>query len=276
MVVEPNDTSARTSNLQQTNTNGYKFQGSKEQFVIAERLVNSWGPAGVKYSHTGQCQTRVQELMSKFPYRLDTNFAKTDRIVHAEIEAFKKRVLSSTLHGMTIQEWARLLSSDDEAKIEKALRECVKIEWEKTLVEEPSKNGKELSLELGELSGHGSQKRHLTRHFGKPAHTVLEVGRVNLCAVRAALQSAGSQRSREKATERLPDHVADVGACLVDAGHEIKWLLIEVHGATVFGLYALFASDSVSLPYVGHSVWAGELRTHALPFAAGDRRLAIQ
>ena len=37
---------------------------------------------------------------------------------------------------------ARLLASDDEAKIEKALRERVKIEWEKSLVEEPSKNGK--------------------------------------------------------------------------------------------------------------------------------------
>jgi hypothetical protein len=142
LVVEPNDTSARTSNLQQTNTNGYKFQGTKEQFAVAERLVKSWGPAGVRYSHSGQCQARVQELMSKFPYRLDTNFAKTDRIVHAEIEAFKKRVLASTVHGMTVQEWARLLASDDEAKVEKALREHVKIEWEKSLVEEPSKNGK--------------------------------------------------------------------------------------------------------------------------------------
>jgi hypothetical protein len=43
---------------------------------------------------------------------------------------------------MTVQEWARLLASDDEAKVEKALREHVKIEWEKSLVEEPSKNGK--------------------------------------------------------------------------------------------------------------------------------------
>ena len=142
LVVEPNDTSARTSNLQQTNTNGYKFQGTKEQFAAAERLVKSWGPAGVRYSHSKQCQLRVQELMSRFPYRLDTNFAITDRIVHPEIEAFKKRVLASTVHGMTVQEWARLLASDDESKIEKALREHVKIEWEKSLVEEPSKNSR--------------------------------------------------------------------------------------------------------------------------------------
>lgn len=141
LVVEPNDTSARTSNLQQTNTNGFKFQGTKEQFALAKRLVESWGPGGAKYSHSGQCQARVQELMSKFPYRLDTNFAKTDRIAHAEIEAFKKRVLASTVHGLTVQEWARLLASDDDAKIEKALREHVKIDWQKSLVEEPSKDG---------------------------------------------------------------------------------------------------------------------------------------
>lgn len=142
LVVEPNDTSSRTSNLQQTNTNGYKFQGTKEQFAVAERLVKSWGAAGVKYSPSAEYQLRVQELMSKFPYRLDTNFAKTDRIVHTEIEAFKKRVLGSTVHGMTVQEWARLLGSGDESKIAKALRERVKIEWEKSLVEEPSKNGR--------------------------------------------------------------------------------------------------------------------------------------
>ena len=139
LVVEPNDTSSRTSNLQQTNTNGYKFQGTKEQFAAAENLVKSWGSEGRLYSPTPKYQLRVQELMSKFPYRLDTNFAKTDRIVHAEIEAFKKRVLGSTVHGMTIQAWARILGCENEGKIEAALRDHVKIEWEKSLVEEPSK-----------------------------------------------------------------------------------------------------------------------------------------
>lgn len=135
LVVEPNDTSARTANLQQTNTNGYKFQGTKEQFAAAEKLVKSWGPAFKTYSHDTHYQLRVRELMSKFPYRLDTNFAKTDRIVHAEIEAFKRRVLASQVHGMSVQAWARLFASNDEPKIEQALREHVKIEWEKSLVE---------------------------------------------------------------------------------------------------------------------------------------------
>jgi hypothetical protein len=34
LVLEPEDTKARTRNLQQTNTNGYKFQGSRTQFEV--------------------------------------------------------------------------------------------------------------------------------------------------------------------------------------------------------------------------------------------------
>lgn len=134
LVVEPNDTSARTRNLQQTNTNGYKFQGTREQFAKAEMLVNSWGPAFKTYSHEMSYQLRIRELMAKFDYRLDTNFAKIDRSGHAQIEAFKERVLSSQVHGVTVQEWARIFVSDDEAKIERALRQHVGFGSAKRLV----------------------------------------------------------------------------------------------------------------------------------------------
>jgi hypothetical protein len=134
LVVEPNDTSTRTKNLQQTNTNGYKFQGTSGQFANAEKLVNSWGAAFKTYSHEMSYQLRVRELMAKFDYRLDTNFAKIDRIVHPQIEAFKNRVLSSHVHGMTVQEWSRIFATDDEAKIEQALRQNVGFKWSKSLV----------------------------------------------------------------------------------------------------------------------------------------------
>ncbi len=135
LVVEPNDTSARTRNLQQTNTNGYKFQGTQQQLAAAQKLVASWGAKGKTYSPSPEYQLRVHELMSKFLYRLDTNFAKTDRIVHAEIEHFKARVLASKVHGMSILQWARLLNRGSESDIEAALRDHVKIDWEKSLVE---------------------------------------------------------------------------------------------------------------------------------------------
>jgi len=121
LVLEPEDTTARTRNLQQTNTNGYKWQGTAEQFVEARKLVAGWGADGRDYKPAPDYQLRLRELLAKYPYRLDTNFAKMDRIVHQEIEDFKTRVLRTTYNGMTIQEWARLLSRGDERSIRVAL-----------------------------------------------------------------------------------------------------------------------------------------------------------
>ena len=63
----------------------------------------------------------MRELIARFPYRLDTNFAKMDRIVHREIETFKERVHATRFHGMTIGAWNRLLSRGDENLICQAL-----------------------------------------------------------------------------------------------------------------------------------------------------------
>jgi len=43
LVFEPEDTTSRTTNLQQTNVNGYKFQGNKELLKRAQTIVNGWG-----------------------------------------------------------------------------------------------------------------------------------------------------------------------------------------------------------------------------------------
>ena len=129
LVVEPNDTSERTRNLQQTNTNGYKLQGNSSQFKEAEQLVKSWKLKDMTYSPLGECQKLVQTLMAKYPYRLDTNFAKIDRIAHQGIEQFKANVLSSDSHGMTIQSWAQLLASGDDVTIKNTLSKHLKIKW---------------------------------------------------------------------------------------------------------------------------------------------------
>lgn len=127
LVLEPEDTSLRTQNLQQTNTNGYKWQPSQdsgreaELLKEAEALVESWGVDGRRYSPAPEYQAKVRELHGNFRYRLDTNFAKMDRIVHTEIEDFKKRVLSSVIHGMEVSEWATVLSSDSDELITKTL-----------------------------------------------------------------------------------------------------------------------------------------------------------
>lgn len=122
LVIEPEDTASRTANLQQTNTNGYKWQGTPAQFRKAKRIVASWGNEATQYRPTREYQDRLRELVSRFPYRLDTNFAKMDRIVHAAIEDFKTRVSSTTVNGMSLRDWARIFVRDDEDEIRKALR----------------------------------------------------------------------------------------------------------------------------------------------------------
>jgi hypothetical protein len=127
LVLEPEDTTTRTRNLQQTNTNGYKWQGTREQFAEASAIVASWGKGGNIYKPTSEYQRQLRELTARFSYRLDTNFAKMDRIVHSEIEAFKKRVMQTDCNGMKVGEWLRLFASRDDMKICKALEKYLAI-----------------------------------------------------------------------------------------------------------------------------------------------------
>ena len=119
LVLEPEDTSRRTVNLQQTNTNGYKFQGDKASLDQAKMFLNSWDEFSSVYEPTFEYQIKVRSLLEKYKYRLDTNFAKIDRIVHPEIEAFKAKVLNTNIHGLPISNWSKVLSSDDNSVLGK-------------------------------------------------------------------------------------------------------------------------------------------------------------
>ena len=110
LVIEPEDTSSRTRNLQQTNTNGYKWQGTDSEMQEAIRLVKSWGTNTCQYQPSREYQILLRRLIAQYPYRLDTNFAKMDRIEHSEIEHFKTQVLSTVFHGKTISEWGNLFN----------------------------------------------------------------------------------------------------------------------------------------------------------------------
>ena len=54
-------------------------------------------------------------------YRLDTNYAKIDRIEHVEIEKFKEKVLQQQFNGRTIDQWSRILSTKKDDELESAL-----------------------------------------------------------------------------------------------------------------------------------------------------------
>lgn len=131
LVMEPENTTARTRNLQQTNTNGYKLQEADHDALARARdLIASWGDSGQNYSPTADYQAQLRELMGLLPYRLDTNYAKMDRIVHSELEAFKARVMGTVVHGMTVREWDRLFRASNRfsAALVKATAEKEKAE----------------------------------------------------------------------------------------------------------------------------------------------------
>jgi hypothetical protein len=122
---EPQDTSGRTANLQQTNVNGYKLQDTSKRTALEKMVKNS--SAAKEASHTKDAQNLVKELMNAAQYRMDTNFAKIDRIDHDGIEAFKASVLASKHRGRTNKEWQRLLKNlgNDDDPLEQKRAELV-------------------------------------------------------------------------------------------------------------------------------------------------------
>jgi hypothetical protein len=130
IVLEPEDTTARTINLQQSNNNGFKFQGTPEEFRRAQELVAQWGASDRTYSPSREYQALLRQLIARFKYRLDTNFAKMDRIEHSGIEEFKKRVYGTNVHGMTVRQWNRVLFASSETILSQALQEQLNIKDE--------------------------------------------------------------------------------------------------------------------------------------------------
>lgn len=133
VVAEPNNTEDRTRNLQQLNTEGFRWQGSTEQHNQAVGVVKSWGTDGTRYQLDDSYQQQITQLRSQFPYRTDTNFAKIDRINHPEIERFKTSVLNRMVFEKSVGEWARILSgrarnSDGSSSLNRAMRECLGLE----------------------------------------------------------------------------------------------------------------------------------------------------
>jgi hypothetical protein len=131
LTVEPGNTTNRTKNLQQSNVNGYRLQVddpsviAKAKKLVADKKGESLIP------HSREAQLLANELMSRYQYRLDTNFAKVDRIDNSEIENFKSAILGQSERGRTIKEWSKLLKdlNEDEGsqKFQTASAEIQKI-----------------------------------------------------------------------------------------------------------------------------------------------------
>lgn len=107
LIVEPGDTAERTRNLQQTLVEGYRLQEANEHMITsAEAYVRAKGPSA-RDPYTPEGEALVSDLMGRYDYRLETNFAKIDRIGHEGLERFKTATLAGDLHGRSIDEWRR-------------------------------------------------------------------------------------------------------------------------------------------------------------------------
>ena len=109
LTVEPNDTSARTANLQQSNVSGYRLQDVSLSTLGEAREIARTSVGLHAEPHTEEAQRLAVELMNAYPYRLDTNFAKLDRIDNADVERFKSRMLQTVHEGKSVASWTRLL-----------------------------------------------------------------------------------------------------------------------------------------------------------------------
>lgn len=104
VVIEPEDTTLRTANLQQTNVNGYRIQEDADGIRRAETDVIACGMGA--YRVEPDYQSQVRALLAQYRYRLDTNFGKLDRIQHPDLEAFKTQILNTEFRGQRIMDWA--------------------------------------------------------------------------------------------------------------------------------------------------------------------------
>ena len=113
IVIEPEDTSLRTRNLQQKNCNGLRFQGTATQYQDAQAIVNTWGAEGKIYKTEPDYQSLLRELTTRFSYRLDTNFAKIDRIALGSLEAFKQNVMQTLFIDRSVRMWVDAINKSD-------------------------------------------------------------------------------------------------------------------------------------------------------------------
>lgn len=108
IILEPHEASSRTANLQQTNTNGFIFQGSPDEFSLAQTYVLENGlDQGYQ---TDETTNKLFANSGSYKYRLDTNFAKIDRIKNSEIDQFKIKVMNTPFQGRTIKEWQNFIA----------------------------------------------------------------------------------------------------------------------------------------------------------------------
>lgn len=113
LLIEPGDTINRTKNLQQRNVEGYVQQEwAKNMEKDALTLLKNSGISLDDYKINPTTIAVMQKLRADFPYRLDTNFAKINRIENQGVNDFKKKIFSEIMFGHPISYWTKITKNE--------------------------------------------------------------------------------------------------------------------------------------------------------------------
>ncbi|MBC6806086.1 hypothetical protein CRD17_02510 [Corynebacterium sp. LK30] len=107
LVIEPTDTSERTINLRQSNVNGYALQKETSDSSQVEAALKK--KYFIDEPHSERAQSEAEVLRNKLSYRLDTNFAKIDRLKNVDVMEFKDAINSSIYLKYTVREWKQII-----------------------------------------------------------------------------------------------------------------------------------------------------------------------
>lgn len=123
LVSPPDDNEGRIASMLLRNVEGHVMQPSnttealERVRVIQEALL---AKADLNLPHHEVTAELTRHLRSSLNYRLDTNFAKIDRIDHPDVEAAKERNLAKVHLGRTFSAWQQVLrdmkSADPEVR----------------------------------------------------------------------------------------------------------------------------------------------------------------
>ncbi|WP_276279294.1 hypothetical protein [Halorussus caseinilyticus] len=115
LVMEPQDTSNRTRNLQQSNVRGHRFQEDDEERIEeAEQLTEDLALKTDEYDSSFEYHRKLGRLYSEFEYRQESNFAKLARLKHTPLDDFDDKVMNSLFAGRTIVDWRSAIRQEDE------------------------------------------------------------------------------------------------------------------------------------------------------------------
>lgn len=112
VVSEPEDNTGRRMSAQLRNVEGHVLQTHTDEDLARVRVIMDALLAKADLGDPQQAETAelTTYLRRNLSYRLDTNFAKVDRVNHPQIEDFKARNLTREYRGRTISSWRQVLA----------------------------------------------------------------------------------------------------------------------------------------------------------------------